>query len=153
MGAPSPRDRCKPRALRVHRRLLQLPPHPETAQYFNRFAVEETALARTDIALNDFHKVIADLWPLDGDATDQARTNYASRLGALSDEFRAEAERVGHTAYAAERAITGYLDHVAPRRPGKSMTEEIARATAALEGSDDDKKTKAHRRLLLLTRA
>ncbi|MBP2056016.1 hypothetical protein J2Z21_009033 [Streptomyces griseochromogenes] len=33
------------------------------------------------------------------------------------------------------------------------MTEEIARATAALEGADDDMKAKAHRRLLQLTRA
>ncbi|MER6739020.1 hypothetical protein [Streptomyces puniciscabiei] len=38
--------------------------------------------------------------------------------------------------------------HRAPRRPGQTMTEEIARATAALEGADDDMKTKAHRRLL-----
>lgn len=32
------------------------------------------------------------------------------------------------------------------------MTEEIARATAALEGSDDDMKSKAHKRLMLLAR-
>lgn len=118
--------------------------------YFERFANEETALARTDIAVADFHKVIADLWPLDDDASDQKRTNWGARLGDLDEVFRTESERVGRTAYAAERAITGYLDHVAPRRPGKSMTEEIARATAALEGADDDMKSKAHQRLLLL---
>ncbi|MGW0582398.1 DUF932 domain-containing protein [Streptomyces sp. NPDC002920] len=121
-------------------------------QYFEHFAAEETALARTDLAVADFHQVIADLWPLDDDATDQKKTNYAARLGALDDTFRTESERVGRTAYAAERAITGYLDHVTPRRPPKSMTEEIARAAAALEGADDDTKTKAHKRLLLLTR-
>lgn len=121
--------------------------------YFETFADEETALARTDIAVADFHKVIADLWPLEDDATDRTKTNFAARLGAIDAEFRTEADRVGRTAYAAERAITGYLDHVAPRRPGKTMTEEIARATAALEGADDDLKTKAHKRLMLLTRA
>ena len=124
-----------------------------SVQYFETYAAEETALARTDIAVTDFHKVIADLWPLDDDATDTKRTNFAARLGAIDAEFRTEAERVGRTAYAAERAITGYLDHVAPRRPGKTMTEEIARATAALEGADDDLKSKAHKRLMLLTRA
>ncbi|MEU0389132.1 DUF932 domain-containing protein [Streptomyces chartreusis] len=124
-----------------------------SVQYFDRFAAEETALARTDIAIDDFHKAIADLWPLDDDASKRTRTNHAVRLNALDEVFATETERVGRTAYAAERAITGYLDHVAPRRPGQSMTEEIARATAALEGSDDDMKSKAHKRLMLLTRA
>ncbi|MFF7764334.1 DUF932 domain-containing protein [Streptomyces griseorubiginosus] len=124
-----------------------------SVQYFEQFAAEETALARTDIAIDDFRKVIGDLWPLDDDASKRTRTNHAARLSALDEVFATETERVGRTAYAAERAITGYLDHVAPRRPGRSMTEEIARATAALEGSDDDMKSKAHKRLMLLTRA
>lgn len=123
-----------------------------SVKYFEQYAAEETALARTDIAVADFHQAITDLWPLDDDATDRTRTNHAARLGALDTLFRTETDRVGRTAYAAERAITGYLDHIAPRRPGKTMTEEIARATAALEGADDDTKTKAHKRLLLLTR-
>ncbi|MGW9032083.1 DUF932 domain-containing protein [Streptomyces sp. NPDC055722] len=55
--------------------------------------------------------------------------DHANRIAALDDQFRTETERVGRTAYAAERAITGYRDHVAPRRPGKTMAEEIARAT------------------------
>ncbi|MEU1596174.1 DUF932 domain-containing protein [Streptomyces sp. NPDC005708] len=124
-----------------------------SVRYFDKFADEETALARTDIAVADFHQVIADLWPLEDDATDRTKANHAKRLAVLDDQFRTETDRVGRTAYAAERAITGYLDHVAPRRPGKTMTEEIARATAALEGADDDLKTTAHKRLLVLTRS
>ncbi|QDN54298.1 DUF932 domain-containing protein (plasmid) [Streptomyces sp. S1D4-20] len=124
-----------------------------SVNYFGGFAAEETALARTDIALDDFHKIVADLWPLDDDATAQKRNNFAARLSAITEVFDTETKRVGPTAYAAERAITGYLDHVAPRRPSQSMTEEIARAAAALQGADDDRKTEAHRRLLLLTRA
>jgi phage/plasmid-like protein (TIGR03299 family) len=123
-----------------------------TLKYAAVFEAEQTALARTDIALADFHRVIADLWPLDDDATDRTRTSRAKRTGTLDAMFRTETERAGRTAYAAERAITDYLDHVAPRRPGRTMTEEIARATALLEGTDDDTKTKAHKRLLLLTR-
>lgn len=121
-----------------------------SVQYFDEFSAEETALARSDIAVQEFHDVIAELWPLDDDAKDRTLANHANRLGALDGMFRTEAERVGRTAYAAERAITDYLDHVAPRRPGKSMTEEVARATALLEGADDDIKSKAHRRLMLL---
>ncbi|MFI0576166.1 DUF932 domain-containing protein [Streptomyces tendae] len=121
-----------------------------SVRYFEQFADEETALARTDIALDEFHQVIADLWPLDDDATTRTRTNHAVRTATLTHRFDTETAQVGRTAYAAERAITGYLDHIAPRRPGKTMTEEIARATAALEGADDDIKSKAHKRLLLL---
>ncbi|MFD4258206.1 DUF932 domain-containing protein [Streptomyces sp. NPDC058534] len=123
-----------------------------SVNYFAQFAYEETALARTDIAVADFHRVIADLWPIEEDATRRTRANHAARTALLTDQFDTETARVGRTAYAAERAITGYLDHVAPRRPGKTMTEEIARATAAIEGADDDTKTKAHKRLLLLSR-
>lgn len=121
-----------------------------SVRYFEQFADEETALARTDIALDEFHQVIADLWPLDDDAPARTRTNHAVRTATLTHRFDTETAQVGRTAYAAERAITGYLDHVAPRRPGKTMTEEIARATAALEGADDDIKSKAHKRLLFL---
>ncbi|MFK0172641.1 DUF932 domain-containing protein [Streptomyces sp. NPDC090306] len=120
--------------------------------YFEQFADEEAALARTDLEIDEFHKIVAGLWPLDDDATSRARTSHARRLGLIDAGFRTEAERVGRTAYAAERAITGYLDHVAPKRPGKTMTEEIARATALIEGSDDETKSKAHKRLMLLTR-
>ncbi|MCQ9178562.1 DUF932 domain-containing protein, partial [Streptomyces sp. IBSBF 2953] len=123
-----------------------------TLKYAAVFEAEQTALARTDIAIADFHRLIADLWPLDDTATNRTRTSHAKRTGTLDAMFRAETNRAGHTAYAAERTITDYLDHVAPRRPGKTMTEEIARATCALEGADDDTKTKAHKRLMLLTR-
>ncbi|QIJ62573.1 DUF932 domain-containing protein [Streptomyces sp. JB150] len=124
-----------------------------TLKYAEAFEAEETALARTDLAIGDFHKVIADLWPLDDDATDRTKAHHARRTERLDAMFRTETERAGRTAYAAERAITDYLDHVAPRRPGRSMTEEIARATALLEGTDDEIKSKAHRRLLVLTRS
>jgi phage/plasmid-like protein (TIGR03299 family) len=123
-----------------------------SSAYFDQFQAEETALARTDIVISDFHHAIADLWPLDEDKHPRARKTHAIRVERLDTLYRTEADLVGHTAYAAERAITGYLDHLAPRRPGKTMTEEIARATALVEGADDEMKSKAHRRLLTLTR-
>lgn len=121
-----------------------------TVNYLDEWAAEETALARTDLAVAEFHKVIEDLWPMDDDATDRSRGIADRRRGRLAAMFTTESERAGRTAYAAERVITDYLDHVAPRRPGKSMSEEIARATAALEGADDDIKSRAHKRLMRL---
>lgn len=123
-----------------------------TVAYGKAFEAEETALARTDLAINAFHQVIADLWPLDDDATGRTKTIAAKRTDRLDAMFRTEMERAGRTAYAGERVITDYLDHVAPRRPGKSMTEELARATALMEDTDGDLKTKAHQRLMLLRR-
>ncbi|WP_416976681.1 DUF932 domain-containing protein [Streptomyces sp. T028] len=128
-----------------------------TLRYAEAFEAEETALARTDLAIDDFHKVIADLWPVKTDeggvATKQAVTIHNHRRDVLDNMLRREIDRVGQTVYAAERTITDYLDHVAMIRPPKSITEELARATRLLEGTDDDVKTKAHKRLLLLTRA
>jgi phage/plasmid-like protein (TIGR03299 family) len=123
-----------------------------TLKYADTFADEETALARTDLAVDHFHQLVDDLWPMEEDATPRTRANADRRHQRLDAMFETETARVGRTAYAAERALTDYLDHVAPRRPGKNMTEEIARATALMEGTDDDTKTRAHRRLLLLTR-
>ncbi|WP_327586992.1 DUF932 domain-containing protein [Nonomuraea sp. NBC_00507] len=123
-----------------------------TVKYAESFAAEETALARTSLALDEFHKVIADLWPVEQEATVRTVNKAERRRDTLTAMFEGESQRVGRTAYAAERTITDYLDHVAPRRPGKTMTEEIARATALLEGTDDGMKTRAHKRLMLLVR-
>lgn len=124
-----------------------------TQRYAMAFTAEENALARTEISLKQFHEVCRDLWqPVDQDADTRAKNNAASRAAALEDTFRTEAERVGRTAYAAERAITHYLDHVRPRRVPKSMTEELYRAQLAMEGTEDKLKTAAHRQLMELVR-
>jgi phage/plasmid-like protein (TIGR03299 family) len=122
-----------------------------TVTYATEFEAEETALARTDIVIDEFHAIVADLWPLKTDSK-QAKTMHGKRIATLDAMFRSETERAGLTAYAAERTITDYLDHVAPRRASKTMSEEIARATLLMEGADDEVKTTAHRKLMLLTR-
>lgn len=134
---------------RIHeaRRALGL-----TVAYYESWAAEETALAQADITLDQMRKLIDDLWPVPDDATTRTRNSAAQRTALLMSRFETQAGRTGSTAYSAERTVTDYLDHVAPRRPGKTMTEEIARATALLEGTDDEIKTRAHQRLMLLTR-
>lgn len=120
--------------------------------YYEQFAAEQTQLAQTEIALAEFESLIADVWPTEPQPSKRAATMDANRRHALDSLFSVESKRVGRTAYAAERAVTDYLDHFAPVRPGATMTEEIARATRLMEGTDDDKKTHAHKRLMLLRR-
>ena len=57
-------------------------------------------------------------------------------------------------ASAAERAITEYADWKQPIRPTGSLRGRnlAARATAVMEGSNDDIKSRTHRQLLTLTR-
>jgi phage/plasmid-like protein (TIGR03299 family) len=119
-------------------------------RYYQAWAAEETALAHTQITPGEFDKVLAELWPVDADASKRSTTIAEQRTTALHSLFASETDRVGRTAYAAERTITGYLDHLAPIRPPKTLTEELARATRVMEGTDDDKKTTAHKRLMTL---
>lgn len=127
------------------RRTLKL-----SINYYEKWASEETALARTDHAIDDFVSLVGDLWPTADDATARTVRTDERRRDTLADMYVIEAQNIGRTAYTAERTITDYLDHVAPRRPGKTMTEEIARATALLEGTDDEIKSHAHQRLMRL---
>jgi phage/plasmid-like protein (TIGR03299 family) len=126
-----------------------------SVRYFQTFAAEEEALAHTELAVAGFRRVVDDLWaPPDADAPTRARTNHARRVGELTDLYTVNAARLGNTAYAAERAITEYADWRKQIRPTGSLRGNhlAARATSVLEGADDDLKSRAHRRLLTLTR-
>lgn len=133
-------------ALEEARRTLGL-----TLDYAKAFEAEENTLVRTDLLIDDFHKLIDGLWTVDEDAKDRARSFAQQRHDELEGMFHDEARRLGRTAYAAERTITDYLDHrmgVVPRNLG----EDLARAQRSLEGTNDDLKSKAHRKLLFLAR-
>ncbi|NUT37748.1 MAG: DUF932 domain-containing protein [Hamadaea sp.] len=126
-----------------------------SADYYGKFAAEQELLARTDVAIDQFRRVAGDLWPQPGpDAPARVRTNHANRMAAVTAVWSATTARLGTTAYAAERAITEYLDWHTGIRPTGSLRGRnlAARATAALEGSHDALKSRAHRRLLTLVR-
>jgi len=123
--------------------------------YYRRFAAEEETLARADLVIAEFHQLIEELWPAPGeDAPTRAKTGHTSRVDTLTGLYRSNADRLGSTAYAAERAITEYTDWNTTVRPTGSLRGRTlaARATAILEGAHDQLKTKAHRRLLTLAR-
>jgi phage/plasmid-like protein (TIGR03299 family) len=119
-----------------------------SSQYAEQFTEEETLLARTAIAAGEFDALIAELWPRDkNEETKRSATVADKREAQLHQVFEQEVDAVGRTAYAAERAVTGWLDNVAPRRVvGDKLA--AARATASFIGTDDDTKTAAHARLM-----
>ena len=126
-----------------------------STKYFEQFAAEEESLARTELALAEFRQVIDDLWePPAQDAPARTKTNHATRVEKLTEGFTTNTDRLGRTAYAAERSITEYADWGKNIRPSGSLRGNnlAARATLALEGADDDVKSRAHRRLLTLVR-
>lgn len=126
-----------------------------SVKYYDRFEVEENQLARITLELDEFDKLIGGLWTLDDDASDLQKRRSAERRDQLVAGYQAEATRSGKTARSGEFAITQWLDNVAPRKAlkddgGAADPMAAARATLALEGADDDLKSKAHRRLLKL---
>jgi phage/plasmid-like protein (TIGR03299 family) len=126
-----------------------------SVKYFEQFAAEEEALARAQLALADFHQVVNELWqPPADDATVRTTNSHRRRVDELTDLYTANTARLGKTAYAAERTITEYADWKQAIRPTGSLRGNnlAARATAVLEGSNDDLKSRAHRQLLTLTR-
>jgi len=117
-------------------------------KHFEQLRVEEEALARTSVVARDVEKLLKELWPLEKDATDRQKRTADERAGVITSMWRGESEELGKTAYAAERAFTEYLDHVAPRRvTGDRMA--AARATAIIEGSEDAAKAHVHSKLML----
>jgi phage/plasmid-like protein (TIGR03299 family) len=125
-----------------------------SVKYFDEFAAEEEALARTELALADFHQVVNELWqPLVNDASIRTRNNHQRRVDELTALYTENADQLGATAYAAERAITEFADWKQGIRPTGSLRGHnlAARATAVLEGSNDDLKNRAHRELLTRT--
>lgn len=122
-----------------------------TRKYAERWAAEENQLAQTAVNLDQFDALIAEVWG-ERDKMDESKrtTTVADRRETeLHQLFGQYSGELGHTGYAAERAVTDWLDHVAPRRvTGDKLA--AARATAMLEGSDDDLKAKAHTRLMTL---
>ncbi len=126
-----------------------------SVSYYQAFAAEEEALAQTALTIAEFRQVTEQLWPTPAEgATKRTKTHHTNRIDALTQLYAANSARLGSTAYAAERAITEYADWKAPIRPTGSLRGRnlAARATAVMEGSNDDIKSRAHRQLLTLTR-
>jgi phage/plasmid-like protein (TIGR03299 family) len=125
-----------------------------SVKYYDEFAREENLLAQTDVEIAEFLKVVEDLWKTpDDDAAKRTHTTHRQRIEALTNRWEDNTDRLGRTGYAAERAITEYLDwDQTVRGTGSLKGKGLAtRATAMVEGASDDIKSKAHKQLLLRT--
>lgn len=124
-----------------------------TSRYYERFGIEETELARTLITIDEVRALLpaAILSPAETatNASERTRRNGLDKIDAVLGLFGVETERVGSTAYAAERAVTGYLDHHSRILPG-TRGEAVGRAERLLTGTHDEIKDRTHRRLMLL---
>lgn len=119
-----------------------------TQKYYENFKAEEEQLSRNEMALQEFDELMGELWPLGEEPTKTQQTIADKRLTQLREIYASESHRVGPTAFAAERAVTDWLDHSAPKRKmGDNML--AARATAVLVGDQDKIKNKAHEKLML----
>jgi len=124
-----------------------------THEYYTEWAAEETKLIQTPFSAVD--ALIREVWgEPDADATKRAKTADANRRNQVQDLFRKEANRSGENAYAAERAVTEYVDHFIQLRPRNDLKGNplAALGQAILEESQDEIKTKAHDKLMLLVK-
>jgi phage/plasmid-like protein (TIGR03299 family) len=132
-----------------------------SVRYIDAFAAEETALARTDLTIAQFEREMAELFAgekidvfgnRDRAAESKRSAGSADRRDDdLIDRFKVESARVGGTLYAAEQAVTGYLDWGKVRKGDGPAARWQARIEASLAGDDDQFKSRAHAQLLTLT--
>ena len=128
-----------------------------TREYYDAFTAEETALARTPFMDNQVDALIAQIWgEEDADASKRGKTLRQSRVDSVHKWWEIEKNRLGKTAYAAENAITGHVDHdrswklgkgEARKTPLMALGDAILSETTALS----EPKREAHRKLMMLT--
>lgn len=126
-----------------------------TTAYYEEFRKEEEELLHTELTMKDVDDFLTDMWgTLDPDADKATATKYHTRTDAVRALLSVEAERVGMNAYAAERAVTGYVDHFAELRPRGALKGNrlAAQGQAIMEETFDNVKSKAHKRLMTLVR-
>lgn len=126
-----------------------------TNSYYAEFKAEEELLIQTAITGKDVDAFLTDMWgELDKDADKATVTKHTNRSDTVRTLLKVEAERVGMNAYAAERAVTGYVDHFAELRPRGVLKGNrlAAEGQAIMEETNDVTKNKAHARLMTLVR-
>jgi len=123
-------------------------------KYFERFKRDEEALAQSEITMKQFWELVRDIYPAPEEETKRSTSLDDRRIETISGLFSANTRRLGRTAYAAERTLTEFLDWKKDVRPGRSFKGDLmaARTTLAMEGAEDDTKTRVHKQLLTLAR-
>lgn len=127
-----------------------------TTQYYLKWQEEASALVATPFHDNQINALCDQVWgdrPDAENASKRAVTLDENRRDKVREIFRTETERVGSNAYAAERAVTAYVDHFAELRPRGALKGNRlgALGVSILEDATGETKTRAHRKLMTLT--
>jgi phage/plasmid-like protein (TIGR03299 family) len=108
-------------------------------KYLDTFQAAADRMINESLAMGEFEKVVADLWPVKDDAPEKTRNNAKERLGTLKYLIR-EADTqaaIRGTRWAGYQGITEYLDHYQPAK------DAAARANRVLTGNVGDLKLRA----------
>jgi phage/plasmid-like protein (TIGR03299 family) len=121
-----------------------------TFDYMDAFAAEAEALIEQEMTAYEFDRLIADVFPLDADATDRTKAFHSERRDTLHHLFAEAAtqENIAGTKWAAEQAVVEYLDWFSPVRPRGGKSDAEARGENVIEDAFGDVKTDVHSRLL-----
>ncbi len=121
-----------------------------SAAYHEEFIAEETALAQTEFTTNEIDGLITAIWGEPDADSKRGVTLAAKRREKIHEVWAVELDRLGATAFAAENAITGYLDHAGELRPRGDLKGNrlAALGQAILEDTTTETKTKAHALLM-----
>lgn len=129
-----------------------------TKAYRDAWIAEETSLVQTSFTADDLESLITEIWGEVDRENAPKRTITLDRLRRddIQERFGTEVARVGRNAYAAERAITGSVDHFTTLRPQNAAltgNRLAALGAAILEDTETmtGRKTTAHRALLTWT--
>lgn len=125
-----------------------------TVAYYEEFAAEENLLATTEgFTHENLDELLAEIWEIKEDSK-RALTLAKNRTEKIHDLFDLESSRIGRTAYAAENAVTAYVDHFAELRPRGDLRGNrlAALGQAILSETFDEPKAKAHAQLMLKVR-
>ena len=115
-------------------------------EYHAQFVAEETALARTDFDAKELDGLINEIFGEPDIDSKRGVTLAANRREKIHEVWSVELGRLGATAFAAENAVTGYLDHLGDLRPrGEIKGNRLAAlGQSLLEDTTREKKSAAH---------
>lgn len=108
-------------------------------KHFGDWQTEADKMLNESLSMGEFEKIVAQVWPVENDASDAAKNNAKKRTNTLRYLIRdADTQKaIRGTRWAGYQAITEYLDHLVPAK------SSLVRATRALTGTGVDEKSRA----------
>jgi hypothetical protein len=108
-------------------------------KHLGAFEFEAEKMINEALTMGEFEKIVAQVWPVAGDASDVTKNNAKQRMSTLRYLIRdADTQKtIKGTRWAGYQAVTEYIDHFLP-----APSDEV-RATRALTSTGTDVKGRA----------